>query len=125
MRGHENPQASMFSYVSLEQRVPKDHPLRTLRTLVDGILANMSALFDERHSHTGRPSIPPEQLLRALLVQILFTIRSERSSWSSSSTTTCCSAGSSAWPLMIRCGITRSSRRIVTASMLRQWPLSF
>ena len=68
----------MFSYVSLEQRVPKDHPLRTLRVLVDGILANMSALFDERYSHTGRPSIPPEQLLRALLVQILFTIRSER-----------------------------------------------
>lgn len=78
MRGQENPQASMFSYVSLEQRVPKDHPLRTLRALVDGILANMSALFDERYSHTGRPSIPPEQLLRALLVQILFTIRSER-----------------------------------------------
>ena len=68
----------MFSYVSLEQRVPKDHPLRTLRALVDGILANMSALFDQRYSHTGRPSIPPEQLLRALLVQILFTIRSER-----------------------------------------------
>ncbi len=58
--------------------MPKDHPLRTLRALVDGILANMSALFDERYSHTGRPSIPPEQLLRALLVQILFTIRSER-----------------------------------------------
>lgn len=68
----------MFSYVSLEQRVPKDHPLRTLRALVDGILANMSALFDQRYSHTGRPSIPPEQLQRALLVQILFTIRSER-----------------------------------------------
>lgn len=64
--------------MSLEERVPKDHPLRTLRALVDGILANMSALFDERYSHTGRPSIPPEQLLRALLVQILFTIRSER-----------------------------------------------
>ncbi len=78
MRGQENTQASMFSYVSLEQRVPKDHPLRTLRALVDGILANMSALFDQRYSHTGRPSIPPEQLLRALLVQILFTIRSER-----------------------------------------------
>ncbi|WP_043359131.1 transposase, partial [Methyloversatilis universalis] len=78
MRGQENPQALMFSYVSLEQRVPKDHPLRSLRALVDGILANMSALFDERYSHTGRPSIPPEQLLRALLVQILFTIRSER-----------------------------------------------
>ena len=67
----------MFSYVSLEQRVPKDHLLRILRALVDGILANMNALFDQRYSLTGRPSIPPEQLLRALLVQILFTIRSE------------------------------------------------
>jgi transposase len=78
MRGQENPQTSMFSYVSLEQRVPKDHPLRALRALVDGILANMRALFDQRYSDTGRPSIPPEQLLRALLLQILFTIRSER-----------------------------------------------
>ena len=50
----------MLSYVSPEQRAPQDHPLRTLRALVDGTLANMSALFDERYSHTGRPSIPPE-----------------------------------------------------------------
>ncbi len=78
MRGHENPQASMISYVSLEQRVPKDHPLRTLCALVDGILAKMSALFDRRYSHTGRPSISLEQLRRARLVQILFTIRSVR-----------------------------------------------
>jgi transposase len=78
MRGQENPQTSMFSYVSLEQRVPKDHPLRALRALVDGILANMSTLFDQRYSHTGRPSIPSELLLRALLLQTLFTIRSER-----------------------------------------------
>jgi hypothetical protein len=54
MCGQENPQTSMFSSVSLEQRVPKDHPLRALRALVDGILANMSTLFDERYSHTGR-----------------------------------------------------------------------
>ena len=78
MRGQENPQLSMFSYLSLEHRIPTDHPLRRLRLLVDGILANMSALFDERYSHTGRPSIPPERLLRALLLQILFTVRSER-----------------------------------------------
>ena len=67
----------MFSDIGLEQRVPKDHPLRTLRALADGILANVSALFDQRYLHTGRPSIPLEKLLRALLVQILFTIRSE------------------------------------------------
>ncbi|MDP2868357.1 transposase [Methyloversatilis sp.] len=68
----------MFSYVSLEHRVPEDHPLRALRALVDGILANMSTLFDQRYSPTGLPPIPPEQLLRALLLQILFTLQSER-----------------------------------------------
>ncbi len=67
----------MFSYVSLGARVPSDYPLRRLRLLVDAILANMSGLFDASYSHTRRPSITPEHLLRALL-QILFTIRSER-----------------------------------------------
>ncbi len=55
-----------------EDRVPADHPLRRLRVLVNGILVSMSKLLDERYSYTGRPSIPPEQLLRALLLQILF-----------------------------------------------------
>jgi transposase/IS5 family transposase len=78
MRGFETQQTDMFSYVSLDERVPSDHPLRRLQVLVNDILASMSQLFDERYSHTGRPSIPPEQLLRALLLQILFTVRSER-----------------------------------------------
>ena len=78
MRGFETQQTAMFSYVSLDERVPSDHPLRRMQVLVNGILASMSPLFDERYSHTGRPSIPPEQLLRALLLQILFTVRSER-----------------------------------------------
>jgi len=78
MRGQASPQVPMFSYVSLNARVPNDHPMRRLRALVDTILGNMSGLFDARYSHTGRPSIPPEHLLRALLLQILFTIRSER-----------------------------------------------
>jgi transposase len=78
MRGHEKRQNALFSYVSLEERVPRDHPLRKLRVLVNGILSSMTHLFEERYSHTGRPSIPPEQLLRALLLQILFTVRSER-----------------------------------------------
>jgi len=68
----------MFSYLSLEDRVPQDHPLRRLRRLVDMILGNMSGLLDEVYSHTGRPSIPPEHLLRSLLLQTLFTVRSER-----------------------------------------------
>ncbi len=78
MRGNENKQASVFSYVSLEERVPSDHPLRAIRTLVDGILAGMSKQFDTLYAERGRPSIPPERLLRALLVQIFFSVRSER-----------------------------------------------
>ncbi len=68
----------MFSYVTLEKRVPDDHPLRRLRPLVDGILSSMNAQFDAAYSTTGRPSIPPERLLRALLLQVLYTVRSER-----------------------------------------------
>lgn len=86
----------MLSYVSLEQRVPKDCPLRTLRALFDGIIANIIALFDGRYSHTSRPSILPEQLLRALLVQILFTIRSECQVCRTARLKPCCSASSSA-----------------------------
>jgi transposase/IS5 family transposase len=78
MRGLEKRQNALFCYVSLEDRVPREHPLRRLRVLVNSILASMSSLLEERYSHTGRPSIPPEQLLRALLLQILFTVRSER-----------------------------------------------
>jgi len=78
MRGQPDPQTSMFSYVSLEDRVPRDHPVRRVRAVVDGILTNLSPQFDVRYSHTGRPSIPPEYLLRALLLQILFSVRSER-----------------------------------------------
>jgi transposase len=68
----------MFSYVSMEERVPQDHPLRQIRRLVDQILANMSKRFDKLYAENGRPSIPPERLLRALLLQIFYSIRSER-----------------------------------------------
>jgi transposase len=78
MRGPDDTQFAMFSYVTLECRVPQDHPLRRLRPLIDGILSNMSSQFDTVYSTTGRPSIPPERLLRALLLQILYTVRSER-----------------------------------------------
>lgn len=74
MRGSDVPQTAMFSYVNLEERVPKTHPLRLLRLLVDGVLASMSAEFTARYSHAGRQSVAPERLLRALL----YTIRSER-----------------------------------------------
>jgi transposase len=67
----------MFSYVPMEAQVPEKHPLRRIRDLVDPVLERLSGRFDKIYSHTGRPSIPPEQLLKALLLQVLYTIRSE------------------------------------------------
>ncbi len=78
MRGDEKCSEGMFSYVRLEERIAADHPLRAIRTLVEQVLGKMSGQFTELYSHTGRPSIPPEQLLKATLLQAFFTIRSER-----------------------------------------------
>ena len=78
MRGDDQQQSAMFSYISAEQRVPKDHPLRVIRTMVDTTLDGLSPQFEALYSHTGRPSIAPEKLLRALLLQVLYTVRSER-----------------------------------------------
>jgi len=68
----------MFSYLSPEQRVPSNHPLRAIRQMCDEILGQLSGLFEQMYSQLGRPSIPPEKLLRALLLQVLYTVRSER-----------------------------------------------
>ena len=68
----------MFSYLSPEARVRKDHPLRAVRSMTDEILSNMSPLFDAMYAEGGRPSIPPEKLLRAPLLQMFFSVRSER-----------------------------------------------
>src|SRR5271167_359442 len=78
MRGVEKQQGAMFSYINLEQRVPAEHPLRAIRQMVDQALGGLSAHFDTLYARRGRPSIPPEQLLRALLLQALYSIRSER-----------------------------------------------
>src|SRR5271165_7088855 len=78
MRGIDHQQADMFSYLSPEQRVRKDHPLRAVRAMTDEILGSMSALFDALYAECGRPSIPPEKLLRAQLLQMLYSVRSER-----------------------------------------------
>lgn len=78
MRGPDERQAVLFSYRSIEDRIPSDHPLRAMRRLVDPLLAALSPRFQALYSVMGRPSIPPEQLLRALLLQVLYTIRSER-----------------------------------------------
>ena len=78
MRGHDEQTTHMFSYLSPEQRVPADHPLRAVRALTDEALQTMSRRFASLYATTGRPSIPPEQWLRALLLQVLYTVRSER-----------------------------------------------
>jgi len=78
MRGQDHQQSDMFSYLSPEQRVRKDHPLRAIRTMADQALNNMSDRFDGMYANTGRPSIPPEKLLRAQLIQMLYSVRSER-----------------------------------------------
>ena len=78
MRGRAREQVPLFSYVSLEERIPASHPLRALRPMVDTALAALSPTFDALYEAGGRPSIPPEHLLRALLLQVLYTVRSER-----------------------------------------------
>jgi transposase len=79
MRGDdEQLQAGMFSYIGLEERIPKNHPLRGIRALVDEVLKGLSSEFDALYAKVGRPSIPPERLLRALLLQAFYSIGSER-----------------------------------------------
>src|ERR1700687_6208773 len=78
MRGDDNLQEGIFSYISPEKRVPADHPLRPIRKMVDEILKEMSPQFAKLYSNVGRPSIAPERLLRSLLLQIFYSVRSER-----------------------------------------------
>jgi transposase len=78
MRGTDQQQSHVFSYISPEQRVRRDHPLRPIRTMVDEILKQLSPQFNKMYAKVGRPSIPPEQLLRAQLLQMLYSVRSER-----------------------------------------------
>jgi transposase len=78
MRGVDHQQADMYSYLSPEVRVRADHPLRAIRALADKALANMTERFDSMYAKTGRPSIPPEKLLRAQLIQMFYSVRSER-----------------------------------------------
>jgi transposase len=78
MRGNDTKPAAMFSYVSAEERVLHDHPLRAVRAFVDDILREMTREFDALYARHGRPSIPPERLLRAQLLQLFYSIRSER-----------------------------------------------
>jgi transposase len=78
MRGDEDLQEELFSYGSLSERVPMDHPLRRVRGLADEAMRSLEPRFEQMYSKLGRPSVPPEQMLRALLLQLLYTVRSER-----------------------------------------------
>ena len=73
MRGEDKTQSAMFSYVTLERRIPAEHPLRSIRKMADGALERMGGQFDEIYSATGRPSIAPERLIRALLLPAKIT----------------------------------------------------
>src|SRR5262249_10564066 len=77
MRGDDQQQSGMFSYVSLEERVPQDHPLRAIRKSVDEVLRSMAKDFDGLYAKTGRPSVPPERLLRAVLLKMFIRVGSE------------------------------------------------
>ena len=78
MRGYDDRSGSLFSYIDLEKRIRQDHPLRTIRKLADDALAAMDRAFADLYAALGRPSIPPERLLRAILLQAFYSIRSER-----------------------------------------------
>jgi transposase len=78
MRGEERRQRSMLMVMDVEQRIPQDHPLRRIKQVTDRVLKNLSPIFDQMYSSVGRPSIPPERLLKASLLMALYTIRSER-----------------------------------------------
>lgn len=78
MRGEGHQQGAMYSYLSPEQRVPQEHPLPVIRGIVDAVLKELWPEFTRLYAANGRPSIAPEKLLRALLLQVLYTVRSER-----------------------------------------------
>src|SRR4051812_50162693 len=78
MRGRRNPQASMLAFVDLEERVPPHHPLRSIKRFADRVLVELSPTFDAMYGAGGRPSIPPERLLKASLLISLYSVRSER-----------------------------------------------
>src|SRR5438132_8039559 len=78
MRGDDQQTGHLFSYLSPDDRIPADHPLRPIRQMTDAVLRRLWSRFERLYSDIGRPSVPPEQLLRALLLQVLYTVRSER-----------------------------------------------
>ena len=116
MRGSDDTQEALFSFSKLEDFVPSDHPLRPIREIVNVALRDMNELFSSIYKAGGRASIPPEKLIRALLLQVFFSVRSERQLMEQIRDNTLfrCFAGSSAWRSMIPSGTTPASPRTAT-----------
>ena len=113
MRGSDKRSGELFSYIDLEQRVRPNHPPRAIRSLTEAALASLSGDFAGLYSGMGRPSIAPEMLMRAMLLQAFYSIRSERQLMERLESI-CCSAGSSVSASTMRSGITRLSPRTAT-----------
>ena len=113
MRGSDERTGELFSYVDIEEHVPKNHPLRLIRRIVNEVLSELDGELAKLYADDGRPSIAPERLLRALLLQALYTIRSERQLMEQLHTI-CFIVGLSAWAWMIRSGFRRCSARTAT-----------
>src|SRR5262249_31523432 len=125
MRGVDQQQADMYGYISPESRVRADHPLRRIRTTVDEALNNMSAPFDSMYAKIGWPSIPPEKLLRAQLVQMLYSIRSERLLMEENRLQHAVPVVRGNEPGRARCGMRRYSPRTGTRCWKGTWRVSF
>lgn len=108
MGGTDTKQSSMLCLMSPESLVPAQHPIRAMKKLADAALRDLSPVFDAMYAGTGRPSIPPERLLKASLSMALYTVRSERQ-LCEQLTTTCCFVGSSTWTWSSRASITARS----------------
>jgi transposase len=113
MRGSDEVSGSLFSYVDIEDRIPASHPLREVRAIVNKALPALDGEFAKLYAADGRPSIAPERLLQAALLQILFSIRSERQLMEQMQYNLC-SAGSLGLASTIRCGFQPSSPRTAT-----------
>jgi transposase len=124
MRGSDMRTGELFSYVDLEERVPEHHPLRLIRSIVNEVLAGLDREFADIYAAEGRPSIAPERLLRALLLQAFYTIRSERQLMAQLHYNLLYR-----WfvglGVAIRCGCLPCSRRTVTGCLRPRWHASF
>ena len=123
MRGSDGMQEALFTFSRLDDFVPADHPLRAIQELINESLARLNGLFNTIYADTGRASIAPEKLMRALLLQVFYSIRSERQLMEQIRYNLLfrCFAGSSGWRSTIRCGITRCSPRTATGCSSMRW----